>query len=238
MISKSTLDRFIGRYHLFGTIESVQIISDESKTSVSARDEGRNTYAFISVDSPLFPAGTFNISNTSQLKTLLGVLGNDIDIKPQITNGRPMAFAITDGTTKVKYALAEPVLIPTDATTKKLPEPEISITIDKKFTDTFGKAAAALSCEEFTVEGTDAGVNIILGYEEYNANNIVISPTVIESDLLKPMQFSADVLKNIISANKDAGDGILTVSSKGIATITFALDQWSIQYYLLRRKAS
>ena len=109
--------------------------------------------------------------------------------------------------------------------------------LDSNFISKFIKAKGALQDENnftFTCgDGKNGSGQIILGYSNINTNRINIDvDCTCESDV-KPISFSATYLKEILIANKEATDATLKISSQGLAHISFEVDNYESNYYLV-----
>lgn len=238
MISKALIERFIGKYNLGGAIESVKLVSSGDSLAVDCCDEAKTIYAFISTPQIALAEGNFNIFETAQLRSLLNVLGEEIDLKVHQAGGVATSFKISDGMAKVAFALADPSVVPPVPIPKNLPKPEVTIKLDKKFMDTFVKARSALSSVNlFTVVSDGDKTEVVLGYEEHNSTNVTITADTEEADVMKPTSFPASLLKDIIMANRDAKSGVLTVSERGFAAVKFEVEGFTkVEYALLQTK--
>lgn len=238
MLSKALIERFINKYNLGGAIETVQLVSDGNSLAVDCANEGRHMVVSLASPEITLQEGKFTIFETSQLRSLLNVLGDEIDLKVRQVGGVSTSFTITDKTTKVNFALADASVLTETPVFKKKPEPEVTIVLNKVFMDAFVKARGALSgVEHFTILSDGSKTEVILGYEEHNSNHVTIQAETTEADVLKPVTFIASYLKDIIMANKDAKSGIMTVSEKGLICISFEVDGFShVNYILLQQE--
>jgi hypothetical protein len=238
MLSKALIDRFISKYHLGGVNETVEWTSDGYNLSVNHFNQADSLVVAISTRLISLPEGKFVIFETTQLRSLLGVLGEDIEFKVRQSAGVATSFTITDKMSKVAFALADPaVLNLKSATPKNHPEPEVSIILNKPFMDAFSKARGALSTiEQFAVMSDGTKTEVVLGYEEYNTTNVTIVADTNEADVMKPVFFSASIFKDILAANKEAKSGTFTVSEKGLGKIIFDVDGFTeVQYMIIQK---
>ena len=235
---KVVLDRFISKYHLGGAVDIAQWVSDGSTLSVACCDETNTLYAFVTTSDITLPKGKFNIFETKQLRALLAVLGDEIKFNVRQTGGIALSFQLSDDAAKVSYALADASVIPTIPLIKNLPNPEVSLNLNKTFTDAFLRARSALATAElFTVKSKGSVTEVVLGYEESNATQVTITPEVNTADDMNAVSFRSELLRDILTANKDATSGTMTVSEKGIMHISFVVESFSrIDYYLLQQK--
>lgn len=235
-MEKSKFERFIGKYNLGGACESVTLKSDGDTLSVRAISDDKNVLAEVSVKGIKFPEGEFGVYDTKKLRSILSVLDENLTVKTNTSNGKVTGIDLTDGDTKATFVLADQSVIPPVPDLKKIPPIDITITLDEKFVNTFVKASNALSeVETFVVmsEGEDKTASVVIGHSSNNTNRIYITATTKEVAKLQPTSFSAGYLREILSANKEAKDGILKISSKGLATAVFNVDGVS-SYYLVQ----
>lgn len=238
-MEKSMLERFISKYNLGGSCESVIFNSDGTTLSVKAISDDKNVLGHVSLETAKFPEGNFGVYETKKLRSILSVLNDALTIKANVNSGKTTGLNITDGDTKVTFVLADTSVIPAVPDLKKLPPMEFAITLDEKFINTFIKAKSALSeVETFAVMSDGAGksATIVVGYSNQNTNRISITATTDAAAKLEPINFSANYLKEILAANKEAKNGKLEVSSKGLSRATFEVDGISSTYYLVQQK--
>ena len=78
---------------------------------------------------------------------------------------------------------------------------------------------------------------MVLGYSSnINNNRIVlqVTPEVGKESVKEPISFSANALKEILSANSECVDPILKISEQGLAFIEFQKDGFNAQYYMIK----
>ena len=79
-MQKSKLDRFIQKYNLGGNVNSVKWKSDGSVLSTSFVTPDKSLLGNVKVDKFSFDSAELGIYQTDQLKSLIGVLGDDISL--------------------------------------------------------------------------------------------------------------------------------------------------------------
>jgi len=229
---KSKLDGFINRYNLGGEIESVMIKSSADKLSTKVISDDKTLLGTVSTSDSDFPEGEFGVYTTTQLKSLLSVL--DENIKIEETTG---ALKFSDNGTKMQYMLASPSVIPSVPELKSLPPFDAEITLDDEFVNKFIKSKAALSdADVFTFLCKDGKGEIVLGYSSINSNRVSLSVNCKCDSDIQPIGFSAKYLKAILVANKGSSTASLKISSKGLAHIAFSSDDFNSEYYLVEIK--
>jgi len=160
-------------------------------------------------------------------------------LKEHTNNNKTTGLNITDGETKATFVLADASVIPAVPDLKKLPPMEFTISLDEKFVNTFIKAKGALSdVDSFAVmsTGEDKTATVVIGYSTLNTNRISINAHTDQVAKLDAITFSANYLKEILVANKEAKNGKLEVSSKGLSRASFEVDGITSTYYLVQQK--
>ena len=244
-MNKQVLDRFIQKYHLNGSSESVVWSTKKDKLTTRFITDDKSVLGTITAD-PKGDATFFKgfnvmdsdeiaVNDTMQLKSLLSVLDDDIKVDFEKGSGKNTALKIADKSTKATYVLADASVIPVVPALKQLPEFELELTIDDAFMNTFVKAKSALSeVETFTVIADDKKVSIVIGYSKLNTNRVTIGVVSTKCEKIDPISFSARYFRDILSANKECKNGTLKVSSQGLAHATFVSDNFDSEYYLVQ----
>ena len=231
-MEKVKFDGFINRYNLGGEVESVMVKSEGTNLSVRMISDDKTLLGDVSVSNADFPNGEFGIYTTSQLKGLLSVLDNAIEVE-EVTG----ALKFSDKGTKMQYMLAAPSVIPAVPDLKALPPFNVEITLNDEFVNKFIKSKGALSdADTFTFTCKDNKGEIILGYSSINSNRISISVDCKCDGDTDPIAFSAKYLKAILLANKGSNTSSLKISSQGLAHLNFVDGDYTSNYYLVEIK--
>jgi hypothetical protein len=231
-MEKVKFDGFINRYNLGGEVESVMIKSEGSNLSVGMISDDKTLLGDVSVTGADFPDGEFGIYTTSQLRGLLSVLDNTIEVE-EVTG----ALKFSDKGTKMQYMLAAPSVIPAVPDLKALPPFNVDITLDTDFVNKFIKSKGALSdADTFTFTCKDNKGEIILGYSSINSNRIAITVDCKCDGDVEPIAFSAKYLKAILLANKGSSTSSLQISSQGLARVAFEDGDFKSTYHLVEIK--
>ncbi len=236
-MEKSKLEKFITKYNLGGSCESVIFKSDGDTLSVRAISDDKNVLGEVSVEDIKFPEGEFGVYETKKLRSILSVLDENFTIKPSVNNGKTTGLGITDGSTKVTFVLADATVIPAVPDLKKLPPMDFTITLDEKFVSTFIKAKGALSeVETFAVmsKGEENTAEVVIGHSTLNTNRITVTAKTDKVVKMEPISFSANYLRDILTANKEVTNGTLQVSSKGLSVAKFSGNGYTSTYYLVQ----
>ena len=235
-MQKGLLERFISKYNLGGAAESVILESTKGSFKTKFITDDKNAVGFISTNKFELEEGEFAVYDTTKLRSLLSVLDDDIKVKVgKKADDTPTNFTISDQNTKVTFVLADKQNIPTAPNMKNVPDFEVSIVLDQRFLNTFVKAKGALAeVETFTVITHKDKTDVVLGYSDLNTNRVTINVEGEYIDQIDPISFSASYFKDILLANKEMKKGTLKVSSKGLAHISFEVDDFTVDYYLVK----
>jgi len=236
-MEKSKLEKFISKYNLGGSCESVILSSNGNSLSVRSISDDKNVLIEASVDNVSFPAGEFGVFETKKLRSILNVLDDTLVVSVIENNNIISGLSISDNSTKATFVLADPTVIPVVPELKKIPPMELTIELDEKFVNTFIKAKSALNdVETFAVisNGETSVASIVIGHSSLNTNRISITAQIDSPTKMAPINFSANYLREILVANKEIKTGTLEVSSKGIAIVKFNMNDYVATYYLVQ----
>lgn len=233
-MEKVRVNKFIQKYNLAGLIESVKWnVSGDTLTTNFISDD-KSVLGNVTMAGFDFEDGEYGIYDTTKLTKMLSVLSNDVDIKPSKYDGKVTAIDLKDKGTSATYMLADLSVIPVVPDLKQLPPFDVEIDIDSTFVDRFNKAKGALSDEKnFTFQCKDGSGKIIIGYSKTNTNRISIDVNCKCENDVDGISFSADFLKEILNANKDASSASLKISTQGLANLKFVVDNYTSEYYLV-----
>lgn len=238
-MEKTKFEKFISKYNLGGSCESVTFKSNGKTLTVRSISDDKNVLGEVEFQGALFPEGEFGVYETKKLRSILSVLEENLVITSVSNNDKITGLNLTDGDTKATFVLADTSVIPAVPELKKLPPVDFTITLDEKFVNTFIKAKSALNdVDTFAVmsDGQSSTATVVIGYSNLNTNRISVTATTDVAVEVAPINFSAKYFREILVANKEAKNGKLEVSSKGLAKATFEADNISTVYYLVQEK--
>jgi hypothetical protein len=238
-MKKQTINTFIDKYSLNGTIESVKWVVDSANKQIKTASisDDKNVLSFVVIkDNAGLNDAEIGINDTAKLKKLLGVLNDEVNIAFNTREDK----IVTSDTTDVQYVTADLSVIPQVPLLKKLPPFNLEIPLTKEFVTTFVKAKNALSDVDtltFTKDKKDK-IKLVLGFSSVNSNRINIDFKAVEGKdtLSKTIHFSAKYLKEILTSNSDCENAVLKISDAGIAHVEFNNDTFNSSYYLVEIK--
>jgi len=233
-MEKQSLNRFVSKYNLAGLVESVKWESKEGSLTTSFISDDKSVLGNVTMKEFDSSDTAFGVYDTTKLTKMLSVLGDDVDFSINDVDGKAVSLKFKDGSTSVNYMLADLSVIPNVPDLKQLPDFNVEIKLDSTFISKFIKAKGALADENnFTFTCKDGSGQIILGYSNINTNRINIDVDCVCEKDIEPISFSANFLKEILVANKEATDATLKISSQGLAHISFSIDNYESNYYLV-----
>ena len=232
-MEKSKLVNFINRYYLAGNCEAVIVKENETGVSCDLIDSDQTVVGKVQWKTTPFLKGQLGINHTATLIKMLSAVNENIDIVVKDSAGKNFSMEIKEGSTKMTFMLADTTVIPAVPAINQQPDYEVSIDLDDVFINRFIKAKNALpDAKNFAVQVKDGKIRFIINYTTINADNIsfeidgVVNP-------MEPIMFSADKLKEILTANR--GDmGTLHVSSQGLARVEFHGQDFDSTYFLVQ----
>ena len=242
-MKKQTINTFIDKYSLNGTIESVKWVVDSANKQIKTASisDDKNVLSFVVIkDSAGLNDAEIGINDTAKLKKLLSVLNDEVNISFNMREDKIVSISLTGESTDVQYVTADLSVIPKVPELKKLPPFNLEIPLTKEFVTTFVKAKNALSDVDtltFTKDKKDK-LKLVIGFSSVNSNRISIDfkPTEGKDSLGKTIHFSAKYLKEILTSNSDCENAVLKISDAGIAHVEFNNDLFNSSYYLVEIK--
>jgi hypothetical protein len=234
-MEKQKLNRFVSKYNLAGLVESVKWEVKSGVLTTAFISDDKSVLGSVSMTGFESDDAVLGVYDTSKLTKMVSVLGDSVDFSVADVDGRPISLKFKDNSVALNYMLADLSVIPNVPDLKKLPEFDSKIKLDSNFISTFIKAKSALSDENtFTFVCNGGSGKIVIGYSNINTNRITIDvDCVCEGGDKGPISFSATYLKEILTANRDAKDATLSISSQGLAHIHFEVDNYTSDYYLV-----
>ena len=242
-MKKQTINTFIDKYSLNGTIESVKWVIDSANKQIKTASisDDKNVLSFVVIkDSAGLNDAEIGINDTAKLKKLLSVLNDEVNISFNMREDKIVSLSLTGESTDVQYVTADLSVIPKVPELKKLPPFNLEIPLTKEFVTTFVKAKNALSDVDtlnFSKDKKDK-LKLVIGFSSVNSNRISIDfkPTEGKDTLGKTIHFSAKYLKEILTSNSDCENAVLKISDAGIAHVEFNNDVFNSSYYLVEIK--
>jgi ribosome maturation factor RimP len=233
-MNKQKLVRFINKYYLNGTVNSVILNSNSNKLSARFISGDKTLLGELEMDKWQFEDSEVGIYNTEQLLKLLSVLDEDVNVSISKAGDKSIALKVTDAFSSVNYMLSDVSIINRPPRLKEIPEFEVKIDVTPQFVNKFiaGKGALA-ETDNFTVLTDGSNTKLVIGYAAINTNRVTLPVTTSQSSNIDNVSFNANIFKEVLTANKECESATLEVSSEGLAKIVFKVDDFSVIYWLV-----
>lgn len=241
-MNKQNLIKFIDLYNLNGTIDRVKLEADGSNLKTGIIADDHTLAGTIKVKDLPVEKGEYGIHDTDQLKKMLYILDEQIDISISKTDdNRPVGMSISDKNTESFVVFADMSVIPKVPVINNKTGFELEIEISDDFVDRFVKAKNALSdVVAFTVGPNKSGdkVELVIGDGNANTNRIKldVNPVAGKDKPSKEVSFNANYFREILLKNRGATGAVLKVNTSGLANVSFKTDTYEADYYLIKIK--
>jgi hypothetical protein len=233
-MNKNNLLKFIQKYSLGGLIESVAWNADGTKLSVRFISDDKTLLGEVEYNAYTSTPMSVGIYTTSLLKNMIGVLDNDLTLKVDKAGEKSVSLKLSSDETETSYQLADLGVIPPVPDLKAMPDFGISIDMASNMIDKFIKAKGALSdVDTFTIFTEGGDLKMAIGYSSISTNRVTFTAQKDYAETVKPISFSAKYLKEILTANKEATNAKLKVSTDGLSNVEFQIDDFVCKYYLV-----
>ncbi len=233
-MQKRKLDRFIQKYNLSGNAEQVKWSFQDDSLSTDFITEDKSLLGSVVMKNVNFENAEIGVYDTGQLKGLLNVLGEDIDMNIMKFGEKPISLKVKNNNVSVDFNLSDLSIIPSTPAMKHIPDFGTEIEIDANFIETFIKGKSALAdTTTFAIVKEGLETKVIIGYSDTNTNRVTIPVKTRMCDLTQPIYFNADLFKEVLVSNKECSSAILRVSNEGLAKVNFKVDDYDSTYFVV-----
>ena len=139
-MQKRKLDRFIQKYNLSGNAEQVKWSFQDDSLSTDFITEDKSLLGSVVMKNVNFENAEIGVYDTGQLKGLLNVLGEDIDMNIMKFGEKPISLKVKNNNVSVDFNLSDLSIIPSTPAMKHIPDFGTEIEIDANFIETFIKS--------------------------------------------------------------------------------------------------
>lgn len=244
MINKVELQSIISKYYLNGLVEAVKWDVKSNKINIKFTSPTKEMIGEISCDNFDIQDSSVGISNTTQLLKLIGTTQGDLMISYNKESKIFNKLIISDNQFTINYALADTLTIPRTGAYTGPDEYNLETTLDTEIITALIKAKSALSesttmvMKPTTSMDGDFELELIFGGDIEYANKISYFMTNfkqkdVSSDFI--LNFSSDLLKEILSANKDAVKAKMYVNLEGLLKLSFETTNTESTYYMVKK---
>ena len=217
-----------------GNVNSVKWKSNGDTLTTSFVTPDKSLLGNVRVEKFPFEDAELGVYQTDQLKSLIGVLGDDVSLDVSRAGDKAYSLKVKNGPVSVDYVLSDLSVIADPPALKRLPEFGTQIKLDNNFINTFIKGKGALSdVDTFTIVNGTNGCEVVIGYSSTNTNRVNIPVETTSNDLTDPITFNANLFKEVLVANRECTSAVLEVSNEGLAKVNFKVDDYDSTYYVV-----
>jgi len=241
-IHKNILQSIISKYYLNGLVESVKwSITQDKQLIINFISPSGEMIGSVSCDNFNMESIDIGVSNTSQLIKLLQVTSEDLELNFIKQNKVYTKLNISDKQFNVSYTLADLMIIPKPATADNI---DFIIEFPLALTDINAliKAKNALPDSETVVISHDAldgnKIKLEFGGDIEYANKVSLSISMTDDDLDFELNslYNSNIIKEILSNNKDTNYATMSLNPEGIMKLKFQKEDITSVYYLVAKE--
>lgn len=241
MINKLQLQNIISKYYLNGLVESVKWVIKDKKLNIRFMSPTRDMLGELEFEELNLGDNELAIFNTSQLNKLIGITSGVLLLDITKNNSIATKLNIADAQFNLMYALADVMLISKVAKVEEPKSYAVELKLESEQITALIKAKNALPDTSHLIISnnmdfnSDSILDFVFGDVGDYANKITYSiPASISNPINIP--FDPNILKEILSANKDAENGKLSISTEGLMKLEFQSNDLKVVYYIVRKQ--
>jgi hypothetical protein len=234
MIDKRKLVDSIEKYYLNGLTEAVKFNVKNNVLVIPFSTTNRDVVGEVTLPIEL-PNAEFGIYETTPLLKLLNILDTNVDIQYQEKFGIVEKLLIEDNQYKMMFSASDISLIPKTPNAIDVTY-QLTYAMEPDFVTRFIDCKKALGpdIKTFTLEPQAETARIILGDPSGYANKLEFNiPAVTEGFPFASLLFPSDVLKEILSANKNFDTAEMKVNEDGLMNLMFVEGDAISQYFIM-----
>jgi len=245
MLNKLNLLSVISKYHLGGLNEAVKWDINDDHLTIEFASPTREMIGKVEYQGVGLEDSIIAVNDTSKLTKLISILGHDINLEYQKQKNIPIKLIISDNRFNVDYALADLMIIPKAGHLNEEISFGITAPLDPEIIQALIKAKTALS-ESDTVAiksyigiAEDDQIQFEFGGNiEYGNKTSYFVPQAKFEDSSKvfKMYYNSNLLKEILSNNKDVVGGRISITLEGLMKLEFYKENLKSIYYIVAKE--
>jgi len=242
MINKIELQSVINKYYLNGLIEAVKWDIKSNNLNIKFTAPTREMIGEISHGDFKLEDSSFGISNTSQLLKLINITAGEVMLSFIKNNKIFNKLIIADQQFTVNYSLADILTIPKTGAYNGSSEFEIELELTNEIISALIKAKSALAESSTVVVNPyssldgDPQLELTFGGDIEYANKVSYYLNINKNTNQDfELAFNSDLLKEILSCNKDATESKMYVNLEGLIKLEFKTDKTISTYYIVKK---
>jgi len=234
MIDKRKLVDTIEKYYLNGLTEAVKFNIKNNVLTIPFSTTNRDVVGEVTLPIEL-PNAEFGVFETTPFLKLLHILDTNIEIQYQEKFGIVEKLLIEDNQYKMMFSASDISLIPKTPNANDV-DYQLTYIMEPDFITRFIDCKKALGpdIKTFTLEPQQNSTKIILGDPSGYANKLEFEiPASMEGFPFASLLFPSDVLREILSANKNFNDAWMKVNEDGLMYLSFTEGDAVSQYFIM-----
>ena len=234
MIDKRKLVDTIEKYYLNGLTEAVKFNIKNNILTIPFSTTNRDVVGEVVLPIEL-PNAEFGVFETTPFLKLLHILDTNIEIQYQEKFGIVEKLLIEDNQYKMIFSASDISLIPKTPNANDV-DYQLTYIMEPDFITRFIDCKKALGpdIKTFTLEPQQNSTKIILGDPSGYANKLEFEiPASMEGFPFASLLFPSDVLREILSANKNFTYAEMKVNEEGLMSLSFTEDNTTSQYFIM-----
>ena len=244
MINKTDLHKLIHKYYLNGLVERVKWNIKNNILEMDFMDDSAQVVGNLKAEEIEINDIEVGFVSTTRLLKLLAILNGDLHIDFLYTQDVAEKMTIDDAKFNVKYSVSAVESIPRVPKIQQYPEIDAEIYLSIEDIDSLLKAKGAIAesdevsiTADKTLDGEDM-INFIFGDPNTPHSNKVTYG--VRSKIINNFEdgtyFDSSLLKNILSVNKNCGEGLIKFSSQGMLHYVFNEGTFTTNYYMTSKE--
>jgi hypothetical protein len=242
MINKIELQSVINKYYLNGLIEAVKWDIKDNNLNIKFTAPTREMIGEINHNDFKLENSSFGINNTSQLLKLINITAGEVLLSFVKNNKIYSKLIVADQQFTANYALADILTIPKTGAYSGSEEWSIEVELENETIAALIKAKSALAesttvvIKPFQSLDGDPQLELVFGGDIEYANKVSYYLNItknISKDF--ELSFNSDLLKEILSCNKDYTSAKMSLNLEGLIKFEFKTDKTTSTYYIVKK---
>lgn len=230
-MNKASLVGFLEKIHLNGLTENVKLSVKNNRLTSPFININGNVVGEVTLNDVDMGDNEFGVMDVGVLLKMLSPMSSDVKIDYHYERKMLIRLLITDGKYVSHCPLINNKLIKQPKTAKM--DESIFFNFDSTFISDFLTCRKAVSSSKATFIADGSDIKIILGENNDYSNKMEFSTGMKwEGIPFIPITFDAEILKEILSYNKDMNSGVLFLDEGGCLCLSFTTSATTSKYYI------
>jgi len=251
LISKFELQAVINKYYIGGLIEAVKWEVKDKQLNIKFTAPTKEMLGEVTHTKFNLEDSNVGISNTSQLIKLINITNGDVMLQFLKSGKIFTKLIVSDNQFTTNYTLADILTINKSGTYNGSQEFHLETSLDKEMIVALIKAKSALDdsntvmIQSYTSLEGEFQLELIFGGDvEYSNKVSYFIPNIIQKNAPEEFTgpfsehkigFNSDLLKDILSVNKDADEAKLYINLDGLMKLEFTTENIKSTYYIVQK---